>query len=105
MERARLAQGRRKRRLLPAFLAALGLLLLACSNHSSTAKPTPSALASAPAVLPATAASDPPQVVVDSRDRFEIIPNLAGCEVDHQGLLIDLGSPAAAAYRGFGPER
>ncbi len=105
MERARLARGRRERRLLRTFLAALGLTLLACSNHSATAKPTPSAVTSAPAAQPATPASDPPQVVVDGRDRFEIIPNLSWCEVDHQGLLIDLGSPAAAAYRGFGAER
>ena len=58
-----------------------------------------------PAAVHSPAAGDAPPVVVDGRDRFEIIPNLSWCEVDHQGLLIDLGSPAAAAYSGFGSER
>ena len=30
---------------------------------------------------------------------------MSWCEVEHAGLLLDLGSPAAAAYSGFGAER
>ena len=104
MNRERVAQGRRKRRLLRILLAAPMLALLGCSNSQrSNPKPTPSA--ARVAAQPVAAAGDPPPVVVDGRDRFEIIPNLSWCEVEHQGLLIDLGSPAAAAYSGFGAER
>ncbi|HKO51428.1 MAG TPA: sulfatase-like hydrolase/transferase [Polyangiaceae bacterium] len=104
MDRASVLKGRRKRRLLQPLLGALWLPLLsgwACSNRGSK-RPAPTAVTSAP---PAPVASEPLPVVVDGRDRFEIIPNLSWCEVDHQGLLIDLGSPAAAAYTGFGAER
>jgi len=104
MNRARVAQGRRKRRLARTFLAVLGLPLLACSNQRSNAKPAPSAATSAQ-VAPAAPAAPADATPVDGRDRFEIIPNLSWCEVDHLGLLIDLGSPAAAAYSGFGAER
>ena len=104
MERDRAAQSRQKRRLLPALLALLGLPLSACSNRGASVKPVPSAAASALAARSLAPASDGSQLVVDGRDRFEIIPNLSWCEVDHQGLLIDLGSPAAAAYSGFGAE-
>ncbi|HWZ88840.1 MAG TPA: sulfatase-like hydrolase/transferase [Polyangiaceae bacterium] len=48
--------------------------------------------------------ANPSAVSLDVRDRFEIIPNLSWCEVEHEGLLLDLGSAAAAAYRGFGAE-
>jgi hypothetical protein len=100
MTRARVAQGGRKRCLARVLLAALGPCLLACSNERSDLRPAPSALASAPR---APAAGD--AAPVDGRDRFDIIPNLSWCEVEHLGLLIDLGSPAAAAYSGFGAER
>jgi len=103
MDRERVARGRRKRRLLGIFAAAAGLSLLACSNRRSDAKPAPSAV-SALTVTNALAGGDAPAVLVEGRDRFEIIPNLSWCEVEHQGLLIDLGSPAAAAYSGFGAE-
>lgn len=83
----------------------MALSWLACSNHRTDPKPVASAAASAPAPPPVPVSSDPPPVLVDGRDRFEIIPNLSWCEVDHQGLLIDLGSPAAAAYSSFGAER
>ena len=99
------APGGGRLRLSRTWLSALGLCLLACSNRGSSTKPAPSAGVSTPAAAPPPAASDPPPVVVDGRDRFEIIPNLSWCEVDHQGLLLDLGSPAAAAYSGFGAER
>lgn len=104
MRRERVAHGRRKRRLGVIFAAVLGATPLACRNRQSNGNPGPSAAASATAAPPPLA-SDVPPVVVDGRDRFEIIPNLPWCEVEHQGLLIDLGSPAAAAYSGFGSER
>jgi sulfatase-like protein len=104
MGRERGARGRPKRGLSRnLYWAALALPLLACSRQPSKPRPAPSAVASGSA--PALPAPEASQVVVDSRDRFEIIPNLSWCEVDHQGLLIDLGSPAAAAYSGFGAER
>jgi len=84
-------------------LAGPALALISCSNQRSKATPAPSAVPR-PAVQP-TAAGEAPAVALDARDRFEIIPNLSWCEVEHQGLLIDLGSPAAAAYSGFGAER
>ncbi|HEY0467101.1 MAG TPA: hypothetical protein VGC79_23030, partial [Polyangiaceae bacterium] len=106
MARERVALGRRKHRLLRLFWLAPALTLFACSNSQrSTPTPAPSAATSALGAPPVAAASDAAPVLVDGRDRFEIIPNLSWCEVDHQGLLIDLGSPAAAAYSGFGAER
>lgn len=105
MKRECVAPGRRTRRLLAIFSACVGLPGLACSNQRSNATPAPSAASSARAVSPAATAADAPAVLVDGRDRFEIIPNLPWCEVEHQGSLLDLGSPAAAAYSGFGSER
>jgi sulfatase-like protein len=105
MARDRVALGRRCSGLLRALLGALALPLIACSNQRSSPKPGASAVASVPPPATGPTGSDPPQVVIDGRDRFEIIPNLSWCEVEHQGLLIDLGSPAAAAYSGFGTER
>jgi hypothetical protein len=100
MARERAARGRRERHIFGLCLAAIAVGQAACSNQKSNAAAAASAVASAPAPLPA---SDAP--LVDGRDRFEIIPNLSWCEVEHQGLLLDLGGPAAAAYRGFGAER
>lgn len=78
------------------------VLLVACSKHGSGSAPLPSG---APSASPKPPASDAPPGVVERRDRFEIIPNLSWCEVEHEGLLLDLGSPAAAAYSGFGAAR
>ncbi|HYP75513.1 MAG TPA: sulfatase-like hydrolase/transferase [Polyangiaceae bacterium] len=97
------ARPRQARRLSGILLAGPALALISCSNQRSKATPAPSAVPR-PAVQP-TAAGEAPAVALDARDRFEIIPNLSWCEVEHQGLLIDLGSPAAAAYSGFGAER
>jgi len=86
------------------FVASLLFLIGACKRHESTAAPTlPLTPSAAEPVLPAVAtlAATAP----DEHDRFDIIGNLSWCEVDHQGLVLDLGSPAAAAYRGFGGER
>ena len=106
MDRNRRAQRRRMRHFSGSLLLGTSLSLLGCSNHRSNPTPAPSAAnsASTPTVTQSPAAGDSP-LVVDGRDRFEIIPNLSWCEVEHQGLLIDLGSPAAAAYSGFGAER
>jgi len=93
-------RGRQKHRRLGTFVAASALTLAGCSNRRTNVNPAPSAAASAPA--PHVPTDAPP---IEGRDRFEIVPNLSWCEVEHQGLLIDLGSPAAAAYSGFGTER
>ncbi|HEX3852939.1 MAG TPA: hypothetical protein VHW01_18380, partial [Polyangiaceae bacterium] len=67
----------------------------------ATPAPAPSAArAPAPSV-----ASDAVPPVPSARDHFDLIPNLSWCEVDHEGLVLDLGSPAAAAYSGFGSPR
>ncbi len=100
-----LANRARGVRALTLFLTLSGAMFaLACRRHEVAPVPAPPALASAtePA-LPSSAGS--PVALVDARDRFEIIPNLSWCEVEHEGLLLDLGSPGAAAYRGFGAER
>ncbi|MEP7049407.1 MAG: sulfatase-like hydrolase/transferase [Pseudomonadota bacterium] len=52
-----------------------------------------------------TRSSDVVPPVANARDRFELIPNSSWCEIEHQGLLLDLGSVAAAAYSGFGAQR
>lgn len=84
------------------FALSLGLLLAACNRGSSTA-PAPTGTTSSPAKP--SSASDAVPTLVEGRDTFELIPNLSWCEVEHSGLLLDLGSPAAAPYRGFGAER
>jgi hypothetical protein len=83
---------------------ALGLCGVACQSQDSSAVtlvPLPSA-ALAPA---STAPTDAVPAAPNARDRFDIIPNLSWCEVDHAGLVLDLGSPAASAYSGFGADR
>jgi hypothetical protein len=76
----------------------------ACKSATSSA-PTPTPAPSltvtepAPPVTGGAVAAD-----IDARDLFEVVPNLSWCEVEHQGLVLDLGSPAAGAYRGFGAE-
>lgn len=82
------------------LLLVFGLLSAGCNRGSSTA-PAPSAVASAALAR----AADGTPTLVEGRDSFEVIPNLPWCEVEHQGLLLDLGSPAAEPYRGFGAER
>jgi hypothetical protein len=37
----------------------------------------------------------------EARDNLNLIAQLGTCEVEHQGLLLDLGSPQAAQLRGF----
>ncbi len=84
-----------------AFLAVLAGLT-GCKRHEPSPTPTPTSVASAPApVVPATASVPG----TDVRDRFDIIPNLSWCEVEHEGIVLDLGGPMAAAYRGFGGAR
>ncbi len=104
MARSGLAGGRARRSLGRSFCG-FGLLLLGCSKHDSGSAPAPSAKPEVAPARPAVAEGEPPPVAVEGRDRFEIIPNLSWCEVEHQGLLLDLGSPAATAYSGFGAER
>ena len=98
-----LARARRPRGF-SAFLALVaGLSGQACKGHG--ANPTPAAGAKRTAVRSDLDGKLHRQRRVDVRDRFEIIPNLSWCEVEHEGLLLDLGSPAAAPYRGFGAEQ
>lgn len=98
--------GGRALRSLGRSFCVLSLLFMGCSKHGSSAAPAPSAKPEAtPPRPPAPSDGEAPPIPLDGRDRFEIIPNLSWCEVEHQGLLLDLGSPAAAAYSGFGAER
>ena len=96
---------RRARRSLGRRFWAVCLLSCACSKHGSEPLAAPSAKAETAAPRPTPTEGEAAPVPVEGRDRFEIIPNLSWCEVEHQGLLLDLGSPAAAAYSGFGAER
>ncbi|HEX3772966.1 MAG TPA: hypothetical protein VHV51_00810, partial [Polyangiaceae bacterium] len=75
-------------------------LACGCGHHgTNTTSPNPSA---GEPVLATPTTSGPS---LDRLDRFDLIPNLSWCEVDHDGLLLDLGTAAAAAYRDFGAER
>ena len=107
MSSAVCAKGVAKRNLLRGAALAGCLGLAACSKHGGSAGPASSALPLASAAAPSTvaAASDAPPALMTAQDRFDVIPNLSWCEVEHEGLLLDLGSPAAAAYTGFGAER
>jgi hypothetical protein len=95
----------RERRYFWLFLAVgMGFLVAACKSREASPAPVLQAVPSViDPTLPTVASAAPP--VLDGRDRFDIIPNLSWCEVEHEGLLLDLGSPAAAAYRGFGATR
>jgi len=68
-----------------------------CKRHA--AGPAPAPIVSA---APAVVATSTNVLSADGRDRFDIIPNLSWCEVEHEGIVLDLGGPMAAAYRGFG---
>lgn len=85
-----------KCRYLLIFGALLGALP-ACKRHVPEATPAPLSSAT---VSPASVPVNPPGN--DARDRFDIIPNLSWCEVDHEGSVLDFGGPMAAAYQGFG---
>ena len=84
----------------------LGLILLisvaSCKTRvDATPAPTKGASQTPAPSVAADAVAAAPTV----RDHFDLIPNLSWCEVDHEGLVLDLGSPAAAAYSGFGGAR
>ncbi|MEO6598955.1 MAG: sulfatase-like hydrolase/transferase, partial [Polyangiaceae bacterium] len=93
------------RRSLGRSLCVLPLLLLGCSKHGSGSAAGPSAKPNPAPPRSTVTDGEPAPIALEGRDRFEIIPNLSWCEAEHQGLLLDLGSPAAAAYSGFGAER
>lgn len=83
-------------------LFGLGILVcVGCNGKPDAASKAPSSVASAVA---ARVPTDAAPALASARDRFDIIPNLSWCEVDHAGLVLDLGSPAAEAYNGFGAE-
>src|SRR4051812_26892710 len=96
-------RSRRSRRLVLFFAIYVAQSGIACKNHDRSSAPAPSLQSASEPAVAATPASV--GASLDSRDRFEIVPNLSWCEVEHDGLLLDLGSPAAAAYRGFGAAR
>lgn len=83
-------------------------VLLSCARHEPSPVGAASTTPGTPGVRPAPPANsglDLPAAVAPERDRFEIIPNLSWCETEHDGRLLDLGSPAAGAYSGFGAAR
>ncbi len=85
-------------------LASLIWMPIACRSRADSA--APSAAVSATFATPVSSTNleaTPP--LASARDRFDVIPNLSWCEVDHAGLVLDLGSPAVAAYSGFGATR
>jgi len=92
----RIAAGANKYLRYRGFLLAFGVLA-SCKRQPSPAPPAP--VAGAPSATLAVPASAPG---ADTRDRFDIIPNLSWCDVEHEGTVLDLGGPMAAAYRGFG---
>ncbi|MEO7038091.1 MAG: sulfatase-like hydrolase/transferase [Polyangiaceae bacterium] len=86
------------------FSLVFAFSLAGCKGPSgSTATPRP--VTSAPVPAAVVPSGDVVGPIPSARDRFEIIPNSSWCEVDHEGLLLDLGSLAATAYSGFGAAR
>ncbi len=49
----------------------------------------------------AAAPSEPPAPLEQRGDQFDLVSNVARCEVDHFGKLIDLGTTAAAIWQSF----
>jgi len=82
------------------FCAGWCLVASACRSHPSGSEPAP-LVSAVPAAAPVTVRpiATPAE---EWRDQFDLIPNLSWCEVEHEGLLLDLGTPIAAAYQGFG---
>ncbi len=78
-----------------ALLAAFGLASSACGSNK---RPKPDERAPDP---PPAAGSEPTTVLQQRGDEFDWISNVARCEVDHFGKLIDLGTSAAAIWQSF----
>ncbi len=96
------ALGRGKR----SWWRVFGLLsLISVAGCKTRVDATPALTRSAVQTPAPTVATDAVPAVPSARDHFDLIPNLSWCEVDHEGLVLDLGSPAAAAYSGFGAAR
>jgi hypothetical protein len=77
-------------------------LLSGCKGHKN---PMPAPAPSATQPPAPVAAADAVPIAPSARDHFDLIPNLSWCEVEHDGLVLDLGSASAAAYSGFGTQR
>jgi len=93
----------RPRRAFGLFLAALVTLPCGACKSRETHRAAAALPSAAEPTLPPSVAS--PAATADARDRFDLIPNLSWCDVEHEGTLLDLGGPAAAAYRGFGAQQ
>lgn len=76
---------------LRAALAFTLCLLLSCRDR---ARERPGAERREPSSNPAPAQSKPPE-------RHDLLADLASCEIEHKGELLDLGTPAAEAHRAF----
>ncbi len=85
-------------------LSLLLLTLLGCGSRTDPAAPARGLPGAVGAPVATTSRQTTPPLA-NPGDHFDVIPNLSWCEVDHAGLVLDLGSPAAAAYSGFGAER
>src|SRR5512140_2802811 len=83
---------------------ALGVALGGCGRRQQPGPPEtrrPSSLGSAPATP--SAEHRPSR----SPERSDWLPALAGCQISHRGIFLDLGTPGPNALRGFrtGPFR
>jgi arylsulfatase A-like enzyme len=75
----------------------LGLLVLAaCVGCKSASKESP-----APKRAPELASVSPAPLVEAPADHYEFLSHLDGCELEHQGILLDFGAPGLQARRRF----
>ena len=77
----------------------LGLLTLAALGCSAKQSDDPKPIESAPA----KPAENRGARAAEPNDRFDFVDQLGGCEVEHEGLLIDLGSPEPQSWSSFEP--
>jgi hypothetical protein len=80
-----------------ALLAGMGGAAASCRGERATGTSvSPRAIASAPAPAPAPKAEP-----ARSRPRLDLVERLPRCDVDHHGMLLDLGSPATEGIVGI----
>src|SRR5262245_33421624 len=78
-----------------ALRAALGVTLCLLVSCREASRERPGAERREPSSKPAPTEPSAPE-------RHDLLPDLASCEIEHKGELLDLGTPAAEAHRAFG---